>query len=82
MTMSSGHKVGIYCNITIFVVTTLYKHRDLNIFRIFLVPEALLETNTLSRCRCCEAKKLLRAQLWYYDFDYDYDYYDYDYDYG
>ena len=32
------------------------RHRDLNIFRIFLVPEALL--------RCREAKTLSRAQLW------------------
>ena len=38
VTMSLGHKVGIYCNITIFVVATLYNHRNLNIFRIFSGP--------------------------------------------
>ena len=40
--MFAGHKVVCYCNITIFVVATPSRHRDLNIFRIFLVPEALL----------------------------------------
>ena len=41
VTMFSGQKVVCYCNITIFVVATSSRHRDLNIFRIFLVPRAL-----------------------------------------
>ena len=71
--MFAGHKVVCYCNITIFVVATPSRHRDLNIFRIFLVPEALLRWRVvvvallLSHCRFREAKKLLRAQLCKYE---------------
>ena len=39
--MFSDHKVVGYCIITIFVVATPFRHRDLNIF-FFLVPEDLL----------------------------------------
>ena len=55
VTMFTGHKVVYYCNITIFGVATPSRLRELNIFQIFLVPEALL--------RCCEAIKWSRAQL-------------------
>ena len=52
MNMFSSHKVVFYCNITIFVVDTPSRHRDLNIFKKILVPEALL------RCRVVDAAKL------------------------
>ena len=39
---------------------TAFRHQVLNIFRIF---SCLRSSITLSRCRCCEAKKLPRAQL-------------------
>ena len=35
VTMFSGHKVVGYCILTIFVVATPSRHRDLNIFRMF-----------------------------------------------
>ena len=48
---------------TIFVVATPFRHRDLCIFKIFLVPKALLRhcwvvALLLSRCRCRKAKKV------------------------
>ena len=45
---------------SIFLVATPFRHRDLNIFRIFTIYWSSI---TLSRCRCHEAKKIFRAQL-------------------
>ena len=42
VTMFSGLKVVGYFIINIFVVATPFRHRDPKIFRIFLVPEALV----------------------------------------
>ena len=53
-----------YCIMSLFVVNTLFRLRDLNIFRI-LFTEALLRCRVvaLSHWNCREAKKLWRAQL-------------------
>ena len=45
---------------SIFVVATPFRHRGPNICRISSYHRSF---DTLSRCRCPEAKKLLRAQL-------------------
>ena len=62
-TMFPGHKVVCYCNITIFGCGySIYcRHQDLNIFRKLSSPWGSI---TLSHCRCHEAIKLSRAQLW------------------
>ena len=52
VTMCSGHRVVCYCNVTIFIVITPYRHRYLNIFLIFSVPETLLH------CRVVVVAKL------------------------
>ena len=52
VTMFSSLKVVGFCFFTIFVVATPSRHRYLNIFRFFFVPEALL------RCRVVFVSKL------------------------
>ena len=52
VTMVAGLKVVGFCFFTIFVVATPSRHRYLNIFRFFFVPEALL------RCRVVFVSKL------------------------
>ena len=46
----------VYCVMSILVVANPLRHRDLKMFSIFLVTEALLH--------CREAQQLSRAQLW------------------
>ena len=40
--MFAGLKVAGFCIFTIFVLTTSARHRNLNVFTKFLVPETLL----------------------------------------
>ena len=54
--MLSGLKVVGFCIFTVFVVATPFRHRNLNIFRIFSWPEALLDCHVvvvakLKKCR-------------------------------
>ena len=52
VTMFSGHTVVGYCIMALLVVTTPFRHRDLNIFCI----SSSHWSSTVSRCRCREAK--------------------------
>ena len=51
--------------ISILLYLLLLPHWGLTIFQFFSVPLGYI---TLSRCRCCEVKKLSRAQLWFWLF--------------
>ena len=60
VTMFSGHKIVGYCIMSIFVVATPVRHRDLT-GTIFCIGSVKL--HNIVGCRCREAQKLLRAQL-------------------
>ena len=68
VTMFSSHKVVCYCNMTIHICCghSIFRHRDINIFRMFSCPQ---DSFTLFGCRvvvlysCREAKTMSRAQL-------------------
>ena len=51
VTMFSGHTVIGYCIITIFIVATPFRHRDLNIFRKFPLSLKLYYAVALSLSR-------------------------------
>ena len=63
--MLSGHKVVCNCHFSLFIVATPSAHWGLTVYRFFFWsltgPWGYI---MLSRCRCREAKKLSRAQLW------------------
>ena len=52
-----------YCIVSLSIVVTPFRHQGLSV-KCFLFFAFLWGTNRLSRCRCREAKKLSRAQLW------------------
>ena len=52
-----------YCIVSLSIVVTPFRHQGLTV-KCFLFFAFLWGTNRLSRCRCREAKKLSRAQLW------------------
>ena len=61
VTMFSGHKVVCYCKITIFIVATQPRHRDLNIFRIFSCPRVSINVVALSLLRSYKNCRLPRS---------------------
>ena len=61
--MFSGHIVVCNCHFTIFFVATPSRHWGLTIFDFFWSLRGPWGYITLSRCRCCEARKLAGNQL-------------------
>ena len=65
VTMFSGHKMVAYSIMSLFFVATPFRHRNSRYryhFSYFFLSLNLY-CGTLSRCRCCKAKKLSRVQF-------------------
>ena len=64
VTMFSGQTIVGYCIITIFDVTTPFRHRDLISFRIFFVFEALLHCPivVVAKLKNCRVPKFAKTQ--------------------